>query len=245
MDHRLNQRSVSFSDPRLRQHTPDDEHVTAIAAAAFAIHSLEEAGLLNLQKVKESPRISRTKTVRGREGKVSRQPSHGEISIKRTFGQELARTREAESAAFPVGRPSGISSPTPRDISPAAGYQNNKAVPITQHKNDKAKTWEKTKLERIQKRYEKTKAKILSWESERRIQAKQQMERKKSEWEHKRAMEMQHYKNKIERIDMIAQGAIKQLEDYKRKQEFKAREKAKKIRKIGKVPVKCFCFKSL
>lgn len=39
--------------------------------------------------------------------------------------------------------------------------------------------------------------------------------------------------------------AIAQLEDHKRKQESKAKEKAKKIRKTGRVPVKCFCFKSL
>ena len=48
-----------------------------IISAAFSIHSLEEAGLLNLQKMKESPKFPRTKTVREKEGKVSRQPSHG------------------------------------------------------------------------------------------------------------------------------------------------------------------------
>ncbi|TKY73338.1 Remorin, C-terminal [Spatholobus suberectus] len=222
---------VSFSDPHSRQHKPDDEHVTAVAAAAFSIHSLEEAGLLNLHKMKESPKFSRTKSVRGKEGKTPRQPSHGEISTKRSLGQEPARTTES---AFPVRRPSGISSPRP--ISPAAGFQNNKGGPIIQHKNDEALVWEKAKIERIQKRYEKIKSKILSWEIERKIQAKQQMERKKSEWDHKRAMEMQHYRNKIARIDMIAQGAITRLEDRKRKQESKAREKAKKIRKTGRVP---------
>ncbi|XP_020225628.1 uncharacterized protein At3g61260 [Cajanus cajan] len=239
MDHRLSQKGVSFSDPHSRQHTPDDEHVTAVAAAAFSIHSLEEAGLLNLQKMKESPKFSRTKTVKAKEEKISRQPSNvrGEISTKRSFGQELGRTTES---AFPVRLPSS------RTISPAEGYQNNKGVPITQHKiNDKAKVWEKAKLERIQKRYEKIRSKILSWESERKIQVKLHMEKKKRELEHKRAMEMQHYKNKITRIDMIAQGAIAQLEEHKRKQESKAREKAKKIRKTGKLPVKCFCFKSL
>ncbi|KAL3016009.1 hypothetical protein AAZX31_06G189800 [Glycine max] len=234
MDYRLNQRRVSFSDPNSRQHIPDDERVTAVAAAAFSIHSLEEAGLLNLQKMKESPKFPRTKTVREKEGKVSRQPSHGEISTRRSLGQELARATES---AIPARRPSGVS--------PAAGYQNHKGNQVIQHKNDKATLWEKAKIERIQKRYEKTKSKILAWESYRKIQAKMQMDRKKSEWEHKRAIEMQHYKNKIARIDMIAQGAISQLEDHKRKQESKAKEKAKKIRKTGRVPVKCFCFKSL
>ncbi|RDY04801.1 hypothetical protein CR513_11436, partial [Mucuna pruriens] len=230
MDYRLNERSVLFSDRQSQKHTPDDEHVAAIAATAFSIHSLEEARLLNLKKMEKNPKFPRNKTMRGKEEKISRQPSHGEISTKRSFGQELARTRESP---IPVRRPSGVSSP--RAISPAAGYRNNKGVPIIQHKNDKAKVWEMAKIERIQK-YEKMKSKILSWENERKIQAKQQMERKKSEWEHKRAMEMQHYKNKIARIDMIAQGAIAQLEDHKRKQESKTREKAKKIRKTGRLP---------
>uniref|UniRef100_A0A0R0K941 Remorin C-terminal domain-containing protein n=1 Tax=Glycine max TaxID=3847 RepID=A0A0R0K941_SOYBN len=144
------------------------ERVTAVAAAAFSIHSLEEAGLLNLQKMKESPKFPRTKTVREKEGKVSRQPSHGEISTKRSLGQELAMTTESD---FPSKCPSGVS--------PAAGYQNHKGNQIIQHKNDKASLWEKAKIERIQKRYEKTKSKILAWESDRKIQAKIQMDRKK------------------------------------------------------------------
>ena len=40
---------------------------------------------------------------------------------------------------------------------------------------------------------------------------------------------MQHYKNKIARIDMIAQGAISQLEDHKRKQESKAKVKTNNV----------------
>ncbi|KAK7304667.1 hypothetical protein VNO77_42552 [Canavalia gladiata] len=219
-------------------HKPDDEHVAAaIAAAAFSIHSLEEAELLNLKKMKESPKISRTKTVREKEEKMSRQPSYyGEISAKRSFGQDPARTKES---VFPVTHPSGISSP--RLISPP-----NKGNPI-QPKNDKAKVeaWEKEKIERIQKRYEKIKSKILFWESEKKIQAKLQMQRKKSELEHKRAIEIEHYKNKVATIDMIAQGAIAQLEDHRRKEESKAREKAKQILKTRRVPIKCFCFKSL
>lgn len=66
-----------------------------------------------------------------------------------------------------------------------------------------------------------------------------------SELDQRRAMEMQHYKRKIERIDMLAQRAIAQLEDLRRKDELEVREKAKKVQKTGRVPVTCFCFKSL
>lgn len=65
----------------------------------------------------------------------------GEISTKRSLGQELAMTTESD---FPSKCPSGVS--------PAAGYQNHKGNQIIQHKNDKASLWEKAKIERIQKR---------------------------------------------------------------------------------------------
>lgn len=64
------------------------------------------------------------------------------------------------------------------------------------------------------------------------------------ELEHRREMEILHYKNKIARIDMVKKGAITQLEDHRRKEESKVREKANKVRKTGKAPIKCFCFKS-
>ncbi|KAJ1406268.1 Remorin, C-terminal [Sesbania bispinosa] len=239
MENRLNQRRVSFSDPQSQINARDDEHVTAIAAAAFSIHSLEEAGLLNLQKMREGPKFSRNLTVRGKEENISRKPSYvpGETSGRRSFGQD-PHPKTTTQSAFPVRRPSGISQ--------AAGYQKQRGIPI-QHQNDKAKAeaWEKAKIERIRKRYEKIKSKILSWESEKKIQVKLQMERKKSELDHRRAMEIQHYKHKVARIDKIAEAAITQLEDLRRKEESEIREKAKKVRKTGKVPVNCFCFKSL
>lgn len=72
---------MSFSDPQSMKYTRDDEHVTAVAAAAFAIHSLEEARLLNLQKnlqkMREGPKISRNLTVRGEEENTSRKLSNG------------------------------------------------------------------------------------------------------------------------------------------------------------------------
>lgn len=66
----------------------------------------------------------------------------GETSMKRSFGEDPPRKTES---AIPERRPSSIS--------PAAGYQRKKGIPI-QNKNDmaKAEAWEKAKIERIQKR---------------------------------------------------------------------------------------------
>ncbi|KAL5096117.1 hypothetical protein RYX36_000444, partial [Vicia faba] len=147
-----------------------------------------------------------------------------ETSKERAFREE-SRTREG---ALPLRSSSGISS--------IGGYQKQKGI-IIHNKNDKAKAeaWEKAKLQRIQKRYEKMKLQILSWEGEKRIQAKIQMERKKNEMDHQRENVIEHYKRKIARLDMIGQRAIKELEDQRRKQELKVKEKANKIKKTGRV----------
>ncbi|RDX67788.1 hypothetical protein CR513_53293, partial [Mucuna pruriens] len=58
--------------------------------------------------MEESPKFPRTKTMRGKERKISKEPSHGKISTKRSFGKELARTTKSP---LPVRRPSGVSSP--------------------------------------------------------------------------------------------------------------------------------------
>lgn len=69
---------MSFSDPQSQKHSRDDEYITAVAAAAFSIHSLEKAGLLdNLQKTRQSPKFSRNLTVRGKEDNISRKPNYG------------------------------------------------------------------------------------------------------------------------------------------------------------------------
>ncbi|KAL2322087.1 hypothetical protein Fmac_026466 [Flemingia macrophylla] len=107
MENRLHQRRVSFSD----QHSPnhhgssgsrndkarnwlrkttfhddyirDDEFVTSVAATAFAIHSLEEAELRNLQKMRERPKSSRTQPMRRKEDGIPspRQPTYGSYNI--------------------------------------------------------------------------------------------------------------------------------------------------------------------
>lgn len=75
---------VSFSSPpQSQQHTRDDEFVTAIAATAFSIFSLEEAGILDLKKVRDSQKFSKNLTIRGKEENIPKQPSYGkQIFIK-------------------------------------------------------------------------------------------------------------------------------------------------------------------
>ncbi|XP_028763520.1 remorin 4.1-like [Neltuma alba] len=146
----------------------------------------------------------------------------------------------------------------------------NQRTPIPPPPNDfktRADVWEKANLQKIHRRYEKIKSKILSWETEQKTQAKLHLERKVcvGSWKSvtvyrlmniiiswfmeqqnlmdptTRAVEQQRYQNKIARVDMIARTAKAQLEEKRRKEESQVRETAKQIRETGRVPVKCFC----
>ncbi|XP_068464604.1 uncharacterized protein [Phaseolus vulgaris] len=242
MENRLHQRRVSFSDshspkhhgssdktlnwlPRITSHDDyirDDEYVTSVAATAFAIHSLEEAELRGLQKMRKRPKSSRPQTVRREEDGISKRPSNGETSMKRSPGQD-PRTKET---AFPVRRPSGTSSPRP--VSPALGHPMQKGIPLP-HKNTKTKpeTCGSALKKIIQKQYEIMKSKILSREFVKTIQAKVQGTRK-----------MQNYRSKVIREDMGARAGL----EGRRREESQARKNSIKNRKTSKVPVKCLSF---
>ncbi|KAF7806231.1 transcription factor UNE10-like isoform X3 [Senna tora] len=187
MENKLKQRRVSFSDHPaeeeegfLRQKIEDDgiirdnEHGTAIAAAVFAIHSQEQRKLLKMMR--EGSVSSRTPTMRRQEESISRRPSFGRSSKKKSFGQD-------QEGSFPVRLSSAVQSP--RHISPLAGFQKQKEshIPIPIQCNNtnysRAESWKKAKIEKIQKRYEKIKFKILFWESEKKMKAKLHMDRKK------------------------------------------------------------------
>ncbi|XP_077216765.1 uncharacterized protein LOC143851283 [Tasmannia lanceolata] len=107
---------------------------------------------------------------------------------------------------------------------------------------EKAGTWEKGKMAKIKDRYEKLRTTILSWENEKKTKARRQLDRKESEVEKRRARATKKYHREIERINKIAGGARVTMEERKRNDESNTREKAKLIRKKGKVSATCFCF---
>ncbi|KAL1288807.1 hypothetical protein HN51_057276 [Arachis hypogaea] len=215
----------------------DDKHVTAVAAAAFSIHSIEQAAAANL--------ISRPQSMRRKNhSTLSERPTYGgDTSVKRSSFGEDGRRKEG---SVPLrGSSDDISSK--RTVPQTQGHQKQIGIPIQHNNKANAEAWEKAKLKKIQKRYEKIKSQILSWEREKKIHAKMHMEKKKNELEKRRIVTTQHYNNKIASIDKVAQGALTQLEDKRRKELSRATEKANKIRKTGKVPpaINCFCFSHL
>lgn len=230
----------------------DIEIATAATAVAFAIHSLEEAELVIQNKRREDLETSRTKIKSRKDDSSMGLPSAdratttfsntemksaGTASISKSIGQE----REAEERVFPTLNPSHASSARPTHS--AERHQNQ--MRNSSRRNDvetKADAWERAEMERIKKRNENMNSQILAWENEKKTQAKLKMEKTKGELEHKRALNLRHYQEKIARIDQMAEEAREQLEENRRYQESKVKEKAKKIRSTDEVPVKCFCF---
>ncbi|KAI3467272.1 hypothetical protein Pfo_023935 [Paulownia fortunei] len=105
-----------------------------------------------------------------------------------------------------------------------------------------ADAWEKEEMASIKERYEKLRATIDNWETKKRKNAKRKIERIEAELDNRRAKSVQSYYSEIARIEGIAGGARAQAEENRRKEEFKVKEKANKIRLTGKFPATCLCF---
>ncbi|XP_011013144.1 PREDICTED: remorin [Populus euphratica] len=215
----------------------DGEFATAVAAAAFVINSLEEAEDYrrklrgdfgkSKEKIKTRKQDSSAGSVRATRHFSSREMIvAGETSARKPTEED----RRQQENAFPTRKPSRSSSARPMN-----------RQPLSQVVETKADSWEKDQLRKINRRYEKMKSKILDWEKARKMRAKLHGEKKKSELELRRARNMQHYQNKIARIDMISGGARRQLEEKRRNEEFEVKEKAKHMRSRGRSPSRCFC----
>lgn len=205
----------------------DIEFATAVASVAFAIRSQEETDLQYQKKKRENLETSITKVKSRKDDTAALAPSitrrlsnkettnPGQSSVKKPMEQEKIK----ESVT-------GIPIPPPR----------RNLVPT------KADVWERNKMEKISKRYQKIKASILAWENEKKMRAKLHMEKKKVELERQKALVLQYYQENIAQIDQIAGGAMAQLEEKRKKEENKARKTANRIRSTGRLPVTCFCF---
>ncbi|PIN02459.1 hypothetical protein CDL12_25022 [Handroanthus impetiginosus] len=116
------------------------------------------------------------------------------------------------------------------------------SVPKPGPESSKADTWEKQEMANIKERFEKLRATIDNWETKKKKRAKRKLERIEAELDKRRVKALQSYNSKIKRVEGIAGGAREQNEENRRNEEFKAREKANKIRSTGKLPATCLCF---
>ncbi|XP_055831583.1 remorin 1.4 [Solanum dulcamara] len=152
--------------------------------------------------------------------------------------------RPAEAA--PMRRPSTMNGKTSAEIvaiTPAANDKMQKGISRgSRTAENKADAWEKAQIAKIRKRHDELVSALLAWENQKKMMAKQQMERRKNQVELAMKRNLQHYKNKLVRIDQIANGARTQAEEKRRYEESKVKEKSNKIRLTGTGPVTCYCF---
>ncbi|KAJ4831251.1 hypothetical protein Tsubulata_014567 [Turnera subulata] len=224
----------------------ESEYAAAVAAAAFAVNSIEEAELDRRRKMKED--FERAKS---RMNTMNESATSGSVRVTRSFtGKEVKDAGETSTARQKQqDQRAQESSMTSRKPSRSTSMRLKNPADQKQRGNssrgdvmdDKVGSWEKAQLLKIHKRYEKLKSRIFSWENSKKTQAKLHMEKKKSELELRKTRNSQHYQDKLARIDMIAGGARAQLEEKRRNEESVVEEKAKYMRRKGRSPVKFFC----
>ncbi|KAH9604017.1 hypothetical protein KSS87_014197, partial [Heliosperma pusillum] len=197
--HRNVTKSESFRDERekkLRRElingNESEEYAASIAAAAYAIYSLEETRAEFERRMVESFRedpSSITNTNKDQEDLVDEIPQFGGLPRRSSILEK-------------------------KDVGP-------RQMPVSQRtmETNKADTWEKARLVKINKWYEKMNVKIKVWENEKKKRASLEMESRKAEIERLKRLNLSHYQNKIDRIEGVAGGAKKQLEEKKRKEE--------------------------
>ncbi|XP_059302566.1 remorin 1.4 isoform X1 [Lycium ferocissimum] len=152
--------------------------------------------------------------------------------------------RPAETA--PMRRPSASNHKASTEIMTITPTTNDKMQNGISRGSRKAENeadaWEKAQIAKIRKRHDELLSALLAWENEKKMMAKQQMERRKNQLELAMKRNLQHYKNKLARIDHITKGARTQAEEKRRYEESIVKEKSNKIRLTGNGPVTCFCF---
>ncbi|KAK8287745.1 hypothetical protein V6Z12_D07G078300 [Gossypium hirsutum] len=201
------------------------ELAVGVAAAAYVVNAIEKDEAKYRIKIegKKHDTISRV----GNSDRVSRRYSSKEVTTNTAGETSSRKSRESSKGG---GSSAG-------DQRWKGNYsQTNNAL------ETKADAWQNAELHKLNKRYENMKASIHEWEKEKKVRAKVKMERKKKELEKKIKRSNQVYQLKISRIDDIAGGARAQVDEKRRNEELKIKEKAKQIRATGVVPFTCLCF---
>ncbi|XAR65261.1 hypothetical protein NMG60_11009316 [Bertholletia excelsa] len=183
------------------------EFATAIAASAFAIHSIEEVCSDHRKKPigdGNGMHIIRLKT---RKDQCQYKPSVVSNTVSSRFnGKEAEYSASMRRRLETQRRESHSSGQLP-------GYQRQRGS-STQRRSLEAKA-------------EKIESSILAWEKEKKMGAKMKMETKKREMEMREGLNLQHYNKKLAKIDQIVGGARAQTEEKRRNAEYEVKESKK------------------
>ncbi|XP_015582897.2 remorin 1.4 isoform X2 [Ricinus communis] len=105
-----------------------------------------------------------------------------------------------------------------------------------------ADAWERSELAKIKKKYDALEARILSWENKKKKKSRHRLDKSEGELERKRLKALERFRSEVEDVNQIAEGARSKARKEQQNEELKAKEKANKCRKAGKVPTTCFGF---
>ncbi|XP_057516247.1 uncharacterized protein LOC130797608 isoform X2 [Amaranthus tricolor] len=201
----------------------ESEFAASIAAAAYAIYSLEETRAeferRMVESFREDPAALTIKTRKDSQDTNTFEFPDLETLMKRTSLLERRDNNEGNQSSIMKTSTRGI------EISGVEQEQRSRRKEMT-----KAEAWEQARLAKIHKWYEKIKDKITEWETEKKKKAAIDMEKRKEELERLKRLNYHHYGNKMDKIENVARGAMKQLEDKKTSEEAYAKQQANKIR---------------
>ncbi|CAM8905230.1 unnamed protein product [Rhodiola kirilowii] len=193
----------------------DEQFATSVAAAAYAVHSLDVAN----SSFQNGKILTKAKSRKG--------DHQDQIPKTRTTEIVPANTKSTKSPSF--GTKPTIDGPLTRKPSKISSA----SLRSTFYKNDtdaKIDAWERAEIDKIKKRYSKIRSTIKSWEDDKKTRAKIKLQKKKIELECKKERNQRHYELKIAQIDVIGRGAKSNMEEKMRSDETKVKERAKKMR---------------
>ncbi|CAM8911195.1 unnamed protein product [Rhodiola kirilowii] len=200
----------------------DEQFATSVAAAAYAVHSLDVANA----SFRNGKILTKAKSRKG--------DHQGQIPKTRTREIVPANTRQQSTKSPSFGTKPTIEGPLTRKPSKISSA----SLRSTFYKNDtnaKIDAWERAEIEKIKKRYNKIRSTIKYWEDDKKTRAKIKLQKKKIELECKKERNQRHYELKIAQIDVIGRGARSNMEEKMRSDETKVKERAKKMRSNRRV----------
>ncbi|KAK6133753.1 hypothetical protein DH2020_032464 [Rehmannia glutinosa] len=214
----------------------DADYPTAVAAAAYAIQSIEKSKSRHRNETAYGPGKSSNK-IRSKAEDIGIQPELHKSALK--FSDKHLNISDSKSPETPSPKP---------DRQPV-GWATTQPIETRSQSATKpgpedsmADAWEKEEMASIKERYERLRTTIDNWEIKKKKKADQKLERTEGKSEKKRAKAAQRRRQVIKRIEEIAGGARAQAEENRRNEELKVKEKANKIRTTGKLPATCLCF---
>ncbi|XP_076907253.1 uncharacterized protein LOC143563638 [Bidens hawaiensis] len=209
------------------------EFRTAVAAAAFAINSIENKE----QEIKQDPNLSsNSRKTLSEIMEMTPQPKTNDDLPSGANQRKLAAIDSKTDEKVPVKTTGSTSS---IEKTPTIASKKQSEVEANQKEPEsklgKPNTLEKIQLEKTRERYMKVNARIFEWENKKKSKAKMQLIRKEGKLEWKRARALQDFKKKMQTVENISRGAISKNEENRKREEARVKQKANMIRSTGQV----------